>query len=379
MNSPDAVLADPNGGVIVGLRNGHQIVRIAPDGIVSSLAGTGISGNSGDGGPAKLAAVGQPAGFAFDQAGNLYFSDATNNNVRRIATDGTISTIVGTGKAAYSGNGGPAIKATLWQPAQIIFDANGNLLIADTGNHCIRMVAPDGTISNFAGVGNPGSAVDGGPANQSNLNAPYGLAVDSLGNVYIADTVNQRIRQVTTDGTINPYAGRGNSQTVGYQGDNGDPLKAYFWNPTTLAMDKADQLYINDQTNYRIRRIQNDGRIVSVAGTGTKGAEGDGGLAKSANINPFAIALDAKSNLLIADGDNNRVRIVTVADGVIDTIAGNGISSYDPRYLFRKGDSLYFSDGNAQRIRVFQLSTGAVGVAAGSGNTGFSGDRKSVV
>ena len=375
MNSPDAVLADSRGGVIVGLRGGHQIVRIGTDGVVSSIAGTGISGNSGDGGPAKQAAVGQPSGFAFDQAGNLYFADATNNNIRRIATDGTISTIAGTGKSAYSGDGGPALKAALWQPTQIVFDANGNLLIADTGNHSIRMIAPDGTISRYAGAGTQSAGGDGGLATLSGLYFPYGIALDSQGNVYISDTGNQKIRIVTPDGMINLYAGRG---LVGYFGDNGDPLKAVFYNPTTLAMDRADQLYINDQSNARIRRIQNDGRIVSVAGTGVKGAEGDGGLAKSANISPVAIALDTQNNLLIADGDNNRVRRVTTADGVIDTIAGNGISSYDPRYLFRKGDSLYFSDGNAQRIRLFNLATGAISVVAGSGNIGFSGDGDTV-
>lgn len=372
MNAPAAVLADPRGGgVIVGLKGGHLIVRIGNDGIVTSIAGTGINGNSGDGGSAKLAAIGQPSGLAFDQAGNLYFSDAGNNNIRRIGTDGIISTIAGTGKAAYSGDGGPASKASLYQPTQMVFDSKGNLLVADSANHSIRMIAPDGTITRYAGAGTQSAGGDGGPAILSGLFFPLGLAIDSSGTVYISDTGNQRIRYVTTDGVINTYAGRGQA---GYFGDNGDPLKAYFYNPTTLAFDNADQLYINDQSNLRIRRIQNDGRIVSWAGTGTKGAEGDGGLAKSANISPVSIALDAKNNLLIADGDNNRVRRVTIADGIIDTLAGNGISSYDPRNLYRKGDALYFSDGNAQRIRLFNLSTGAVSVVAGSGNTGFSGD-----
>ena len=371
MNSPDAVIADARGGVIVGLKNGHQIVRIGPDGIVTSLAGTGINGNSGDGGPARQASVGQPAGFAFDQSGNLYFSDASNNNIRRIGTDGAISTFAGNGKAAYSGDGGPALQAALKQPTQIVFDSKSNLLVADTGNHSIRMIAPDGTITRFAGAGTQSAGGDGGQANLSGLYSPFGVAVDSQSNVYISDTGNQKIRIVTTDGLFNVYAGRGQA---GYFGDNGDPLKAYFYFPTTLAFDRADQLYINDQGNSRIRRIQADGRIVSWAGSGTKGAEGDGGLAKSANISPVAIALDAQNNLLIADGDNNRVRKVTISDGIIDTIAGNGISTYDPRYLFRKGDSLYFSDGNAQRIRLFQLSTGVVSVVAGSGNKGFLGD-----
>ena len=375
MNSPNAVIVDAKGGVIVGLKGGHQIVRIGTDGIVTSIAGTGINGNSGDGGPAKLATVAQPAGFALDQAGNLYFSDFANHNIRKInAVDGTIATIAGTGKPAYGGDGGQAIKASFNNPSQIVFDSKGNLLVADTFNHSIRIIAPDGTISRFAGAGTQSAGGDGGAANLSGLYAPFGVAVDSQGNVYISDTGNQKIRYVTSDGLIYTYAGRGQP---GFFGDLGDPLKAYFYNPTTLAMDSADQLYINDQSNIRIRRIQNDGRIVSVAGTGIPGAEGDGGVAKSANINPAAIALDAKNNLIIADGVNNRVRRVTIADGIIDSIAGNGIATYDPRYLYRKGDQLYFSDGNAQRIRIFNLATGALSVAAGSGSTGFSGDGSS--
>ena len=371
--APNAVIADSTGGVIVGLKGGHQIVRIGPDGLVSTIAGTGVSGNSGDGGPAKLATVSQPSGFAFDQARNLYFADGNNNNVRRISSlDGTITTIAGIGKAAYSGDGGPATKAALQQPGQLVFDSSGNLLVADSGNHCVRMITPDGTIKLFAGAGgNQSAGGDGGLASLSGMYFPAGVAIDSQGNVYISDTGNQKIRIVTPDGQISLYAGRGQA---GYGGDGSDPQKAFFYNPTTLAIDSADQLYINDQSNIRIRKIQNDGRIVSVAGTGFSGAEGDGGLARSANINPAYIALDPKNNLLIADGNNNRVRRVTIADGIIDSIAGNGISSYDPRYLTRKGDQLYFSDGNAQRIRVFNLTSGVVGIAAGSGTAGFFGD-----
>ena len=375
LNLPAAVIADPRGGgVIAGLRNGHQIVRIGTDGKVTSVAGTGVNASSGDGGPARLAAIESPGGFAFDQAGNLYFSDSAANVIRRIGTDGIISAFAGNGKAAYAGDKGQAVQASLKQPTQIVFDASGNLLIADTGNHAIRLVAPNGIITTFAGVGNQAAGGDGGLANQAGLYSPFGVAIDSTGVVYIADTGSQRIRTVTSDGIINIFAGRG---VPGYGGDGGDPLRANFYNPTTLAFDASGQLYINDQTNYRIRRIQTDGRILSFAGTGTKGAEGDGGIAKSANISPVALALDARNNLLIADGDNNRVRIVTAADGVIDTLAGNGTSSYDPRNLFRNGDSLYFSDVSAQRIKVFNLSTGAISVVAGSGNGGFLGDGAS--
>lgn len=375
MSNPGAVLVDSKGGVIVGLRAGHQIVRIGSDGLVTSIAGTGVAGGAGDGGPAKLATVSQPSGFAYDQAGNLYFSDVSNNNIRRISSlDGTITTIAGNGKAAYAGDGGPALQASLKSPTQIVFDANGNLLVADSGNHCVRIIGADGTIKLYAGAGgNQSAGGDEGPATSAGLFAPQGVAIDSTGLVYIADSYNQRIRYVTQDGIIHRYAGAGNYNQCGYV-DKADPNQAYFCNPTTLFFDKADQMYINDSSNVRIRRIGSDGRLVSVAGTGTKGAEGDGGLAKSANISPAAIALDAQNNLLIADGDNNRVRRVTIADGVIDSIAGNGISSYDPRYLFRKGDQLYFSDGNAQRIRLFNLTTGAISVAAGSGTAGFFGD-----
>ena len=381
MNGPGAVAVDAQGFYYIGNRSGHQIVRIGPGGIINLIAGTGINGNSGDGGPATLANIGAPGGMTLDQAGNLFFSDNQASVVRRIDTSGVITTIAGTGKATpagqypkLGGDNGPAILATFNQPLQIAFDANGNLLVADAGNHAIRKISPDGTISLFAGNGNgtPGKGGDGQlAAYGSGLYAPFGVAVDNSGNVFITDSYNFTIRMVTPDGVIHLYAGLGQ---LGYRGDNGDASNAAFSTPGTLAFDQAGQLYINDQGNYRVRRIGNDNRIVTVAGSGTKGAEGDGGLAKSANIASVGIGLDSKNNLLLADGDNNRVRIVTVADGVIDTIAGNGVATYDPRYLLRNGDNVYFSDGNAQRLRLFNLSNGSVSIVAGTGSVGFAGD-----
>jgi sugar lactone lactonase YvrE len=371
VNYPYAVAVDSQGIVYTALKGGHQVVKIGAGGLVSAVAGSGINGSTGDGGLAILATLSEPSGLAFDQAGNLYIADLANNVIRMVDTNGMITTFAGTGQNTFSGDGGPAAQATLNQPTALVFDANGNLMIADTGNHTIRMIAPGGTITSFAGVGTQSAGGDEGPANQAGLNFPAGIAIDSSGNVYISDSGNNKIRYVTPDGNIHLFAGRG---TPGYGGDQGDPLRATFDFPTTLAIDAAGQLYITDYVNLRVRRIQSNGQIVSFAGTGSPGAEGDGGIAISANVSPIGIAIDAKNNLLIADGSNNRVRIVTAADGVINTILGNGIASYNPQYLTQSGDFLYVSDGSAQRIRSYQFSTGVISTIAGTGSTGFLGD-----
>lgn len=370
-NNPIAAAVDAQGNVYAALKDGHQVVEIGPGGRVIAVAGNGISGYNGDGGPAVLASIDEPSGLAFDQAGNLYISDMGNNVVRMVDTNGMISTFAGTGQNTFSGDGGPAVLATLNQPSELAFDAAGNLLIADTSNHSIRKVDLNGMITTFAGVGTQSAGGDAGPANQAGLNMPQGVAIDSSGNVYISDTGNNKIRIVTTDGIISVLAGVG---YTGYGGDQGDPLRAVFNLPTSLAVDSLGQLYIVDSRNYRVRVIKANGQIVSFAGTGTPGAEGDGGVAMSANVTPAGMFVNATNDVLIADGTNNRVRIVTSADGVINTILGNGISSYNPQYLTMNGDFLYVSDGTAQRVRSYQFSTGVIATVAGTGSSGFLGD-----
>lgn len=374
LNSPSSIAVDSQGILYVGLRQAHQVVKIDSKGIVTIVAGNGVAGYTGDGGPARQATLGTPAGLAVDKAGNLYIADSANNVIRRVnSIDNTISTFAGTSKASYSGDNGPATKATLKQPTALLVDPTGNLLIADTGNNAVRKVGADGNITLFAGTGtgNPSSGGDEALAVKAGLYSPSGLAIDSTGLVYIADSGNGRLRYVTTDGVIHLLAGRGGA---GYSGDGGNPLNASFYYPSNLSVDQSDQLYINDQGNYRIRRIQVDGRIYSFAGTGVKGAEGDQGYAKAANLDCAGLIVDPKNNVYMVDADNNRVRMIRASDGIIDSVAGNGVASYNPNYLLRSGNNLYVSDGNNQRVRLFDMAAGSVVTVTGDGSANFTGD-----
>lgn len=375
LNFPKAVVGDSNGNVYASLQGTRQVVRIDTGGTVWLVAGNGAQGSAGDGGPAKSATLNFPVSLAIDSFGNLYICDSLAHRIRRVTPDGLISTFAGTGKAGNSGDGGPAASANLNAPSGIAFDGNGDLLIADTGNHEVRMVTPDGTITRIAGDGTRGSTGNDGPALIAELDSPGAVAVDSAQNIYVADTGNNWIRQIAPDGTMTRFAGRDTSTGSPFGG--GDPnvaTNATLTSPSGVGVDQAGNVYIMEPSAARVRRVTTDGRIANYAGTGTTGSTGDGGVAKSANINVLGISIDRHNNLLIADGSSNRVRIVTAADGVIDTIAGNGLASYNPRGLAIRNDVLYFSDGSSNRVRTFNLTTKQIGVVAGNGAASFAGD-----
>jgi sugar lactone lactonase YvrE len=385
LNTPCAAIGDSAGNVYVGLRATRQVVRIETSGIVRLYAGTGTAGSGGDGGPARSAQLSQPCGLALDASGNLFIADAGTNRIRRVTPDGIISTFAGNGKSANTGDGGPATDAGLKAPAAVTFDINGNLLIADSGNHVLRMVTLDGRIVRVAGTGFRSSGGNDGPALEAGLDTPYGIAVDRAGNIYLADTGNNQIRIVTPDGNLDRYAGRDNSSTTGggpFGGGAGDPTvprNATLSLPTALAIDPAGNLYFIDAGNLRVRRITADGVIGNYAGTGSSGGAGDGGPARSANLSPYGLGLDKNGNLLIADGTNHRVRVVTAADGIINTLAGNGLVTYDPRGLAVNGDHIYFSDTANNRIRRFNVQTGEISLVAGDGQAQHAGDGDSAL
>lgn len=302
----------------------HLFVAPAPaqTNVISTVAGSGILGFSGDGGPATSAELDWPEGVAVDSAGNIFIADTNNARIRKVTPAGVITTVAGNGTAGSSGDGGPAGSAELFAPDGVTVDGAGNLFIADSPSR-VRKITPAGVISTVAGNGTPGFGGDGGPATSSEIYGPMGLAVDGAGNLFIADINNDRIRKVTAAGTISTVAGNG---SVGFSGDGGPATSAELNAPFGVAVDTAGNLYIADTGNYRIRKVTPAGTISTIAGTGVPGFSGDGGRALSAKLYlVFGLAVDAAGNVLIAD--NGRIRKVTPA-GIISTVAGNGVSGF---------------------------------------------------
>jgi len=294
--------------------------------IISTVAGSGTTGFSGDGGQATAAELFNPEGIDIDAAGNIYIADGSNNRIRKVSTSGIITTIAGNGAAGFSGDAGQASVAALNFPSGVILDATGNLYIADQANHCIRKINTSGVISTIAGIGGVSGFIgDGAMATLAKLNTPSGVAVDAAGNVYIADANNNRIRKVNSSGIITTIAGDG---TASFSGDGGQATLAALNHPTGVTIDGAGNLFIAAWGNHRIRKVNTSGIITTVAGNGTAGFSGDGGQATLAELdNPFGVKLDATGNIYLADFINNRIRMINTT-GVITTLAGNGTAGF---------------------------------------------------
>jgi len=288
------------------------------------FAGKGEEKDSGDGGPATKAEFSYPDGIVADAAGNIYISDAEGGRVRKVDIHGIVSTYVGTAIAGYSGDGGPATSAELLYPGPMVFDNSGNLYISDNGNYRIRKVDKNGTITTYAGNGNGGEAGDGGPAINAEINS-LGLATDDSGNIYMAD--GQDIRKINTRGIITTIAG---NETTGYSGDGGPATKAQLNTPQGVALDHSGNIYIADGGNDRIRMVNTQGIITTIAGNGfgvaqqSGGYSGDGGPAINAELfNPTDVSIDASGNIYIEDTYNYCIRVVNTKD-IISTIVGIG-------------------------------------------------------
>jgi sugar lactone lactonase YvrE len=418
--APVGLAVDAAGNLFIADDGNGRIRKVTPDGVISTVAGKGIERFSGDGGSATSARFNSPR--MVDAAGNLFVADSDNCRVRKVTLDGIVRTVAGDGTCGFSGDGGPATAAHLGRPLGLAVDAVGNLFIVDSSNNRIRKVTPDGVINAVAGSGTRGYYVDGGPAILAQFNSPSGITVDKSGTLFIADSGNQRIRKMTPDGTISTLAGNGSQ---GYGGDGGSATSAELSTPSAVAVDTAGNLFIADSNNGRVRKVASNGIISTVsvggttgnngvlssiavdsadnlfiadfdhsrvfkvtpsgvastiAGNGTYGFSGDGGPAASAQLAaPCGVSVDTAGNLFIADTGNNRVRKVT-SGGVISTVAGIEIAVfsgdggpatsavlYDPTGVaLDAAGNLFIADSHNQRIRRV-TPDGMINTVAGGG------------
>lgn len=331
--APEGVTFDASGNLYIADNANQCIRKVNTSDSISTIAGMGpaFSGFSGDGGPATAAELSDPSGVAFDALGNLYIADLNNSHIRMVNTSGIINTIAGCNFGGYSGDGGPATAAELGEASGIALDALGNLYIADASNQCIRKVNTSGIINTIAGLGplGYGYSGDGGPATAAELDVPSNIALDASGNLYIVDNQNSCIRKVNTSGTISTFAGLGPGYS-GFSGDGGQATAAEFNQPTDIALDALGNVYIIDAGNNRMRFVNTSGIISTLAGNNDQGYWGDGGPATAAEFdNVYGLTLDASGKIYIGDAGNNRVRIITSVTGINQlSLAYNEVSVY---------------------------------------------------
>ena len=372
----ERVAVDSSGNLYIADANNHRIRKVDTAGVITTVAGTGTAGFSGDGGPATSARINSPEGLAVDGSGNLYIADANNHRIRKVDTAGVITTVAGTGAFGFSGDGGPATSARINSPEGLAVDGSGNLYIADRRNHRIRKVDTAGMITTVAGTGASGDSGDGGAATEARISFPEDVAADGSGNLYIADTFNDQIRKVDSSGVITTVA---------------IPNALRLRRPASVAVDGSGNLYITNTQRHRILKVDTSGVVTAAAGTGNSGFSGDGGLATNNPIHsPQGVAVDSSGNIYIASAVNARIRKVDTS-GVITTFAlgsndvgGDGgpatsaLLNYPIGVAVDSSGNLYIADADNHRIRKVDTS-GVITTVAGSGNTGagngdFGGD-----
>ena len=386
----DGIAVDKKGNVYIAMRDNNIISRIDLKGNMTTYVGTGSSGFSGDGGKATEARLNVPAGLAFDKSGNLYIADRNNNRIRKVDARGIITTIAGTGTAGFSGDGGPATQAQLHLPSGVALDGKGNIFLSDRSNNRIRVIDSSGKIRTYAGSGKDGFRGDNGPALKASIDSPFGIALDRKGNLYIADRRNNRVRKVNVQGIITTVAGDG-----GYfmMGDNGPAYRASIAGPTGVVVDDQGTLYIADRENNRIRAVDSQGMISTVVGTGQQDYNGDSEVARDTNLHlPFGVALNPDGKLLVIDRSNYRIRSIDLKRGTVKTIAGNGNKmfagdggpatgatlSFPHGIAVDKNDNVLISDKGNYRIRKISPE-GIIHTIAGNGIRGNVGDGMSAM
>ncbi|TDJ52058.1 MAG: hypothetical protein E2O43_04890 [Nitrospina sp.] len=381
----DGVAVDHEGNIYISHRSKNRIRKIDKDGIITTIAGNGKAGFGGDHGPALKATFNFPAGLCLDQKGNLFVADRNNHRVRRIDVAGTVTTVAGTGIPDMGGDDGPAIQAHLNYPSDLVCDGKGNLYISDRSNNRIRKVDSQGVITTVAGLGLPEFGGDFGPAVDAFLKYPFGIDLDAQGNLYIADRGNNRIRKVDTQGIITTVAGDG---THFFSGDYGPATRASLAYPTDVAVDPRGNLYIADRNNNRIRKVDSLGIMTTVMGIGKYEYNGDNEIASETTLHlPFALAHHPDGKLIIVDRNHFRVRSMDFKTHALATVAGNGKSWFrgdggpgtGATLEFPSGigidskGNIIFSDKMSNRLRFIDRK-GFIYTLAGSGHLGNEGD-----
>jgi hypothetical protein len=313
-----------------------------PNNLITTVAGNGTAGFIGDGSMATAGQINLPYGVTADNVGNVFIADSSNNRIRRVGTNGVITTVAGNGLSGYAGDGGSATNARLNGARGVVVDSGGNLFIADSSNNRVRKVGTNGIITTVAGNGAFNFGGDGGAATNTGVSSPQSVAVDKLGNLFIADTANNRIRKVDTNGIITTIAGKSGS---GYSGLAGLATNATLSAPHGVAVDDAGNIYIADTGNARVRKVDVYGTITTIAGNGSSVWSGDGGAATNAGIDPYSVSVDNYGDILVADRDNNRIRRIDPY-GFITTVAGtNNVFGYNGDGIIATNAYLYNPSG----------------------------------
>jgi trimeric autotransporter adhesin len=357
-------------------RGDYRVWKVPPSGELRTLAGTGVPSFAGDGGPLTAAQFHSPSAAAFDGIGNLFIADTANHRIRRVDTDGNLATLLGDGTPGFAVDFGNPSGAHLNSPHGLVADASGGIYFADTGNNRVRRYQPGGNLFTYAGNGNAAYFGDGGRATSASLNQPEGLALDAAGNLYIADSLDNAVRKVTPAGVITTIAGTG---LTGFAGDGGPATRAQLNRPRAVAVDTLGNVYVADSGNHRVRIIEAGGNIHTIAGNGgTEFFPGDSEGTSVSLSDPRGVAVDSAGNVYIADTGHNRIRKL-FPSGAITTIAGydgtccysgdNGLAvtarlNAPTGLMLGSGGSLYIADSGNGAIRVLRPIATSVSVAA---------------